>query len=451
MNFVRRLASVAAALAFVASMTALAGGGAAQTPAPSTPTAETPAAATPAAAAPAAEQTAPPAAAPSEAKPPAGDPQPVTPPLVAPPPTEPVEEAVPEPAAPADEVQAPPSDLEEIVQGPQRPIRVGVHLSAPFVMKRAGKYTGMAIDLWESLAAKLNREFAYQEFPTVGALIRAAHDDQIDIAISNITVNESRARRIDFTQPWFDAGLRIMINERSHASVFDVIGELRDAGFLTTYARIGMVLLLATVLMTLFDRHFDTAFPKRWRDGFGESFYTVMQIATTGKPAARKNLFGWIGRVWQGIWLMAGVAVIAYVTSSVTTVMATLSAANQIRNIDDLEDRTIGVLKDTVSDDFVSEQGLRNITFLSLDEAVKALESGDVDAIIEDGPVLQYYIYTHPRADVRLVGPRFEPSKYAFGTPQSSLLRRPVTIELLSSEEHDEIDKLRIKYFGQDN
>ncbi len=422
MTLVRRLASVAAILALIVSLEAVF--------APSG--AEEPAAASPAAA----EVTSP-EVAPSPVAPPAGDPQPVV-------------EGTPEPAVPADELQAPPADGDDVVQGPQRPIRVGVHLSAPFVMKRAGKYTGMAIDLWESLAANLKREFVYQEYPTVGALIRAAHDDQIDIAISNITVNESRARRIDFTQPWFDAGLRIMINERSHASVFDVIAELRDAGFLTTYARIGMVLLLATVLMTVFDRHFDGAFPKRWRDGLGESFYTVMQIATTGKPAARKNLFGWIGRVWQGIWLMAGVAVIAYVTSSVTTVMATLSAANQIRNVDDLEDRTIGVLKDTVSDEFVRAQGLRNLTFLTLDEAVKALESGDVDAIIEDGPVLQYYIYTHPRADVRLVGPRFEPSKYAFGTPQSSLLRRPVTIELLSSEEHDEIDKLRIKYFGED-
>ncbi len=435
MTLVRRLASVAAILALILSCGVV-----------FAPTgAEEPTAASPITGA-----VTPDGVAPSSVKPPAGDPQPVTPPLVAPPATQPVEEATPEPAVPADELQITPADGDDVVQGPQRPIRVGVHLSAPFVMKRAGKYTGMAIELWESLATNLKRDFAYQEFPTVGALIRAAHDDQIDIAISNITVNESRARRIDFTQPWFDAGLRIMINERSHASVFDVITELRDAGFLQTYARIGMILLLATVLMTVFDRHFDGAFPKRWRDGLGESFYTVMQIATTGKPAARKNLFGWIGRVWQGIWLMAGVAVIAYVTSSVTTVMATLSAANQIRNVDDLDDRTIGVLKDTVSDDFVRAQGLRNIAFLTLDEAIKALESGDVDALIEDGPVLQYYIYTHPRADVRLVGPRFEPSKYAFGTPQSSLLRRPVTIELLSSEEHDEIDKLRIKYFGQD-
>ncbi|HWJ75615.1 MAG TPA: transporter substrate-binding domain-containing protein [Kaistia sp.] len=423
MNFVRRLASAAAILALVLASAAAVGSSEAQEPAPATPPA-------------------------AGANPPAVEAEPVTPAVVAPPPSEPVLEGIPEPAVPPDE--APVNQGEEVVLGPQRPIRVGVHLSAPFVMKRGNKYTGMAIDLWESLAGQLQRTYAYQEFPTVGALIKAAHDDQIDIAVSNITVNESRARRIDFTQPWFDAGLRIMINERSHASVVDVIGELRDAGFLTAYARIGLVLLIATVLMTFFDRHFDAAFPKRWRDGFGESFYTVMQIATTGKPAARKNLFGWIGRVWQGIWLMAGVAVIAYVTSSVTTVMATLSAANQIRNIGDLEGHTIGVIKDTVSDDFVREQGLRNIAFLTFDEAIAALQSGDVDAIIEDGPVLQYYMYTHPRADVRLVGPRFEPSKYAFGTPQNSVLRRPVTIELLSSEEHDEIDKLRVKYFGQE-
>ncbi len=203
--------------------------------------------------------------------------------------------------------------------------------------------------------------------------------------------------------------------------------------------------------MTIFDRRFDQGFPRRWRDGFAESFYTVMQISTTGKPAVRKNLFGWIGRVWQGVWLMAGVVVIAYVTSSVTTVMTTLSLGNQIRGLQDLDDKTVGVLKGTVANDFVREQGFRHQPFLHLDDAVAALESGDIDAIIEDSPVLQYYAYTHPTKNVQLVGRQFEPDKYAFGLPQGSALRRPVTVEILSAQERDEIARLRTKYFGSDD
>jgi len=79
------------------------------------------------------------------------------------------------------------------------------------------------------------------------------------------------------------------------------------------------------VLLTFFDRRFDKSFPESWREGIAESFYTVMSVATSGKPAKRSNLFGWVGRIWQGLWLVCGVAVVAYVTSSVTSVMTTLS------------------------------------------------------------------------------------------------------------------------------
>jgi polar amino acid transport system substrate-binding protein len=48
--------------------------------------------------------------------------------------------------------------------------------------------------------------------------------------------------------------------------------------------------------MTIFDRHFDESFPKRWREGLAESFHHVVSIATSGKTS-RKNLFGWLGRI----------------------------------------------------------------------------------------------------------------------------------------------------------
>lgn len=78
--------------------------------------------------------------------------------------------------------------------------------------------------------------------------------------------------------------------------------------------------LVAKAIVTLFGRRFDPDFPKRWRDGTAESFYQVMCMATSGK-SSHKNLFGWIGRIWQALWMAVGVAIIAYVTSSIESVM----------------------------------------------------------------------------------------------------------------------------------
>jgi ABC-type amino acid transport/signal transduction systems, periplasmic component/domain len=335
--------------------------------------------------------------------------------------------------------------------GGGEPVTVGVHVSPPFVMKDGARFVGMAVELWEELAARLQRPYTYREYETFGDLVRATEAGEVDLAVSNLTVTERRAQQIDFTQPWFDGGLRIMISEGSGAGFWDVMGGLSDSGYLRSYAWIALVILAAAVLLTAFDRHFDKDFPRRWRDGFAESFYTVMQVATTGRPASRKNLFGWVGRIWQGLWLMAGVAVLAFVTSSVTSVMTTLALTNQIHSIQDLAGRTVGVLRDTVAHEYVREAGLRHSSFLSIEEAVAALGDGSIAAIVEDAPVLEYYAHSHPRAGVRVVGRLFEPDKYAFGTPHGSGLRRPVTVQILAAHERGEIARLRTKYFGDDS
>ncbi|CCV04237.1 Ionotropic glutamate receptor [Mesorhizobium metallidurans STM 2683] len=328
------------------------------------------------------------------------------------------------------------------------PLNVGLFVNPPFVMKGNGRFTGMAVDLWEDLASKLGRQYHYVEFRTLHDLVEATASGKIDVAVTNLTINQSRAERIDFTQPWFDGGMRIMTGTDQGKGFSNLIAGLSDAGFLTAYAWIALIIVAATVLLTFFDRQFDKAFPKRWRDGIAESFYTVMSVATSGKPPSRKNLFGWIGRIWQGLWLVCGIAVLAYVTSSVTSVMTTLSLTNQINGISDLADRTVGVLTGTVEEDFAQEQGLRTQTYLGLDGAVDGLVNGEVAAIVADAPVLEYYAYMHANLPVKVVGRLFEPDKYGFALPRQSVLTRPLTIELLGARDAGEIEELRTKYFG---
>lgn len=334
-------------------------------------------------------------------------------------------------------------------QEPAAPLEVGVFTNPPFVMHDDGRFTGMAIELWERLAADLGRQYRYVEFKTVHDLVEATASGDIDVAVTNLTINKPRAARVDFTQPWFDGGDRIMVSTDRGSGIGGLIAGLSDAGFLKAYAWIAAIIVAATILLTLFDRRFDESFPKRWRDGIAESFYTVMSVATSGRPPSRKNLFGWMGRIWQGIWLVCGIAVLAYVTSSVTSVMTTLSLTNQITSLDDLGDKPVAVMSGTVQEDFAREEGLKVLTYSGIDDAVEALVNGDVTAIIYDAPVLEYYAHTHPDQPVDVVGRMFEKDKYGFALPRQSPLTRPLTLAVLGALEAGEIDELRTKYFGE--
>ncbi len=333
---------------------------------------------------------------------------------------------------------------------PGESVRVGVYVSPPFVTKSGDGYGGMSIELWESLAGTLNLESDYRAYPTVGALVDATAAGEIDVAVSNLTITKGRAERIDFTYPWFDAGLRIMVAEDRIAGIGDVFRGLQASGYLRAYGWLIFVIFAATVVLTIFDRRFDKDFPKRWREGLAESFYTVMSVATSGRPPSRKNLFGWLGRFWQALWLVCGIAVLAYVTSTVTTVMTTLSLTNEISSLDDLEDRTVGAFTGSVAEEFVIEQGMERRSYRDIDAAVAALRSGRIDAIVGDAPVLEYFAHTNPDIPLDVVGAIFEPDKYGFALPKGSALRRPVTVAIIGAHESDEIERLRIKYFGDD-
>jgi ABC-type amino acid transport substrate-binding protein len=329
----------------------------------------------------------------------------------------------------------------------KQPVRVGLYVSPPFVIQEKDHFTGMAVDLWKALAEAQGLQSQYQPFPTVRALIDATANGEVDVAVTNLTITQGRAQRIDFTYPWFDAGLRIMINEHQGTGFLEVVSGLRESGFLRAYAWIAFVVAAATLLLTLFDRRFDPNFPSRWRDGAAESFFSVLSIAA-GKSTGRRNIFGWIGRVWQGLWLICGIAVLAFVTSSVTSVMTTLSLTNQINSLADLPGKAVGVFAGSVSEEFARGSGLDVYSFPNIDEAVAALRDGDIAAIVGDAPVLEYYSHSHPEQRVNVVGGIFEPDKYGFGLPLNSPATRRLTVELIGAHERGLVEQLHDKYFG---
>ncbi|WP_198137264.1 transporter substrate-binding domain-containing protein [Roseibium aggregatum] len=334
---------------------------------------------------------------------------------------------------------------------PINPVTVGLYISPPFVMEEEpGVYSGMAIDLWEALAHKNDIPFEYEVFPTIRSLVDATADKSIGIAVTNLTITRKRADRVDFTQPWFDAGLRILVPDSQGASFSEIITGLSESGYLKAYGWLALVIVIATALMTLFDRRFDKNFPRGWPEGASESFYAVMSVVTSGKAPSRKNLFGWPGRIWQALWLVCGIAVMAYVTSSVTSVMTTLSLTNQINGVADLPGKSVGVFTGSVAEEFAEEAGWSVRSYDDIESAVSALSNGDVDAVVGDAPVLEYYAHNHPRANVDVVGPIFEPDKYGFAVAHGSRWTRPLTLELLTAHETNLIEDLRVRYFGDE-
>lgn len=331
---------------------------------------------------------------------------------------------------------------------PTAPIKVGVILAPPFVMQTPTGYGGMAIDLWQNVADKLGLSYQYERLPTFRALLDAVAAGKVDIAVMDLTITQDRLQRMDFTQPWFDTGLRVMIDQNRHAGIRSLFHQLWVSGHVRVYLWLVAIILVATTILTLIDRRYDEEFPRAWHKGLAESFYHVMSVATSGKTSSHKALFGVGGRVMAALWMVCGVGVVAYITSSITSVMTASTITNQINSSADLPGKTVGVVNGSVGESYCLDAALSFQAYPTMPEAVKGMLKNQVAAVVDDASVLEYYDNTHPELPITEVGAIFRPSKYGFATPRGSALTRPVSVQIVADQENGYLGHLKARYFG---
>jgi len=329
------------------------------------------------------------------------------------------------------------------------PIRAAAFVDEPFVMRGSdGTYSGFAIDLWRMIATNLGRRTELVPFTDFGAMVAAVKSGAVDIAVLDLFVTSDRAQVMDFTQPISEGGLRIMIHERRQHTFGRLLHGLWNAGHFGVlgWGLLAAIVLSVPVVMVL--RRVDPAFTPHWHEGFAEAFYHVMSVAMTGKTSF-KGASGWMARIFAAIWLVFGVTTVAYITSSLSSVMTTNALHQEIHGTTDLKDKTVGVLAGTLGERYASEHHLSTKSFPDLDAAVRDLVDQKIDAIVFNAPELEYYDLKHPELPITEVGQVFERLNCAFALPLGSPLRREVDIQLLKLQELGAVSRLRDRYFGK--
>ncbi len=89
---------------------------------------------------------------------------------------------------------------------------VGVDTSfVPFEYKgKDGKYTGFDVDLWAEIAERIGVEYELKPMDFNG-LIPGLTTGNLDVALAAIFIKSEREKKIDFSHPYFRAGLKVMV------------------------------------------------------------------------------------------------------------------------------------------------------------------------------------------------------------------------------------------------
>lgn len=110
---------------------------------------------------------------------------------------------------------------------PEKVYKVGVDTTyPPFEFKEGNDYKGIDIELINAIAK--DQDFKIKLSPMdFGGIIPAMQANQLDVAIAGMSITEERKKVVDFSTPYFDAGLTIVVKKdnTSTKTVNDLKGK----------------------------------------------------------------------------------------------------------------------------------------------------------------------------------------------------------------------------------
>jgi ABC-type amino acid transport/signal transduction systems, periplasmic component/domain len=97
----------------------------------------------------------------------------------------------------------------------------------PFEFKQDGKYTGFDIDLWEAIAKEAGLTYQLRPMDFNG-IIPGLQTRNLDAALAGITIRDDRKKVIDFSDPYYESGLAVMVSSSNNdiKTASDLDGKL---------------------------------------------------------------------------------------------------------------------------------------------------------------------------------------------------------------------------------
>ncbi|MGI9407649.1 MAG: transporter substrate-binding domain-containing protein, partial [Hyphomicrobiaceae bacterium] len=315
----------------------------------------------------------------------------------------------------------------------------------PFSSKTADGYSGFSVDLWTAIAKDRGWTFTWQDAASFKEMLGAVEGKSADLAIANISITAAREQIMDFSQPVFDAGLQILVPEEGSATgVLSAILTWDMLGWLLTA---GLLLFVVGNLMWFFERRSQPYFETTYKDSLWPSFWWALNLLINGGFEERvpRSL---PGRVFGTLLVVASLFVVSAFVAKITSALTVGQLKAQVQSYNDLYGRRVGTTAGSTAAVFLEKHAVRHRTFASVDALFGELESGTLDAVVHDAPIVAYYAATIGKGRFQTVGPILQPEKYGIALRQGSPLTEPINLSLLRLRENGTYATLVKRWFG---
>ncbi|KAK6170533.1 hypothetical protein SNE40_018907 [Patella caerulea] len=333
---------------------------------------------------------------------------------------------------------------------------------------------GLSIDLLKSLAQQLDFDYELFEMPDGqfgsednrtgewNGVIGGLQSKQADMAITSLKITPERSEAVDFSVPFLETGITIIVALRE--------GAISPTAFLEPYDYPAWCLIL------LFSVHATgtSIFIYEWLSPYG--------LNQGGKSPLREHKFSLFRSFWliwamlfsaavstdtprgvssrflANIWALFALVFLASYTANLAAFMITKEEYYDLSGIQDWRLRTPYATKPpfkfaTLPNDTTEINMLKNHRTMAeymkrfnkptVKQAIIALKKQEIQAFIYDATVLQYYVGKDDGCRLRAVGKWYAMSGYGVGFPKGSPWVEKVNEAMLDLQDSGEIERLK--------
>ena len=332
--------------------------------------------------------------------------------------------------------------------GLSRELVIGTKEAPPFSFKSPrGSWRGISIDLWHHLAERLNLTYRFVEVGSIDDLIEGTANGKFDAAIAAITITSARAKRVDFSQPFYATGLGIAVPAAGATPWNSIKRIFLSFGFLQAIAALVAIAVLVGFLIWMLERRKNEHFSGGAR-GLGSGVWWSA-IAMTQAGAAQNAPATLPGRILAIAWMIASVVTIAVFTAGITASLTRRQIQGIVQSQGDLRNARVGVVSGTAGEEYLLRQRMRDNGYKTADEGLQALEADRIDALVYDKPLLGWSVLQGFSSSVRVLDGSFAPQNYALAYPKGSPLRAQIDPILLDEIESGWWEQRLFQYMGE--
>jgi ABC-type amino acid transport substrate-binding protein len=336
----------------------------------------------------------------------------------------------------------------QTINDSEKVLIIGTKEVPPFSFKDInGKWTGITVELWESIADEIGIKYQYEEH-SLKELLDGVTDSSIDVALGSITLTTEREKQFDFTHPYYNTGLCIAVQSKKGSIWKSVLKEFISIEFLSVIGLLLGTMILIGLVIWLFERKKNEAeFGGSARKGISSGiWWSIVTMTAVGYGDKVPRTAG--GKLFAGLWMFMGIILVSLFIATITSILTVSQLEYSINGPEDLRKNTVGTISYSTSEIYLKDNRIVYISYQDINEALEALDDGIINALVYDKPLLQYYINRNYKGKIDLVPHTFLLQDYGIALPQGSSIREPINRMLLKKIHEDAWQDLLYKHLG---